>query len=197
MHEETPSASSPPSGKRRNRVIAIQVAPGADLPPLEREAVHAAVRDQSHKPGGLIEVLHAVQALLGCVPPRTVPLIAFELNLTRAEVHGVISFYHDFREQPPGQRVVKLCRAEACQAVGARALETHLREQLGITDPTRVFHSFRHSWEDAADAADMQQSHRRVLAGRSANGDSQAAYGAGPALPALLESLSKIDPAAG
>ncbi|SFI98787.1 site-specific integrase [Albimonas pacifica] len=72
-----------------------------------------------------------------------------------------------------------------------------LREQLGITDPTLVFHSFRHAWEDAADAANMQQSHRRVLAGRSANGDSQAAYGAGPALPALLESLSKIDPAAG
>ena len=72
-----------------------------------------------------------------------------------------------------------------------------LREQLGITDPTLMFHSFCHAWEDAADAANMQQSHRRVLAGRSASGDSQAAYGAGPTLPALLESLSKIDPAAG
>ncbi|WP_084154627.1 formate dehydrogenase subunit gamma [Polycyclovorans algicola] len=132
MLEETYSGTPPRSGKRRDRVIAIQVAPGADLPPLEREAVHTAVREQGPKPGGLIEVLHAVQARLGCVPPRTVPLIAYGLNLTRAEVHGVISFYHDFREQPPGQRVVKLCRAEACQAVGARALETHLREQLGI-----------------------------------------------------------------
>lgn len=132
MLEETYSEGAARSGKRRDRVIAIQVAPGADMPVVEREAVHAAVREQGHKPGGLIEVLRAVQARLGCVPPRTVPLMAYELNLTRAEVHGVISFYHDFREQPPGQRVVKLCRAEACQAVGARALEAHLRAQLGI-----------------------------------------------------------------
>ena len=72
-----------------------------------------------------------------------------------------------------------------------------LRAKLGIADKTLVFHSFRHAWEDAADAANMQQSHRRVLAGRSANGDSQAGYGAGPAMSALLESLSKIGPAAG
>ena len=82
--------------------------------------------------GATLVILHALQEAFGYVPEPAIPMVAEALNLSRAEVHGVISFYHDFREQPPGQRVVKLCRAEACQAVGARALETHLREQLGI-----------------------------------------------------------------
>ena len=60
------------------------------------------------------------------------PLIAHELNLSRAEVHGVISFYHHFRTQPPGRHVVQICRAEACQALGARALEAHAKKSLGI-----------------------------------------------------------------
>lgn len=83
-------------------------------------------------PGALLPILHGIQDALRYVPPRAVPLIANALNLSRAEVHGVISFYPDFRTTPPGRHVLKLCRAEACQAVGSRALERHVCAQLGI-----------------------------------------------------------------
>lgn len=83
-------------------------------------------------PGALLPILHAVQDAFGHVPPACVPLIANALNLSRAEVHGVISFYHDFRSTPPGRHVLKLCRAEACQAMGARELEAQLVSRLGI-----------------------------------------------------------------
>jgi formate dehydrogenase subunit gamma len=80
----------------------------------------------------LIPVLHAVQAKIGFVPREAVPMIARELNLSIAEVHGVVSFYHYFRQQPSGRHVVHLCRAEACQAVGAAAVEAHAKRTLGI-----------------------------------------------------------------
>ena len=80
----------------------------------------------------LIEILHDVQRTLGFVPDGAVPLIAGELNLSRADVHGVLTFYHHFRSTPPGRRVVRLCRAEACQAMNGRALEAHFRQRLGI-----------------------------------------------------------------
>ena len=80
----------------------------------------------------LLPILHAIQNLLGYVPPGSVPLIANALNLSRAEVHGVISFYHHFRSTAPGRHVLRLCRAEACQAMGARAIESHVRSRLGI-----------------------------------------------------------------
>jgi formate dehydrogenase subunit gamma len=73
-----------------------------------------------------------VQDVLGYVPPESLVLIAKELNLTRAEVHGVVTFYHHFRSTPPARTVVQICRAEACQALGARALEAHARKTLGI-----------------------------------------------------------------
>src|SRR4051794_27321571 len=82
--------------------------------------------------GALLPVLHAIQAAFGCVPTEAVPVIAEVLNLTRAEVHGVVSFYHDFRETPPGRRTVRLCRAEACQAMGGAALATALLQRLGV-----------------------------------------------------------------
>lgn len=82
--------------------------------------------------GPLLPILHAVQAEYGCVPQAAVPVIALGLNLSRAEVHGVVSFYHDFREQPAGRHVVKLCRAEACQAMGANTLADHARARLGV-----------------------------------------------------------------
>jgi len=72
--------------------------------------------------GALLPVLHDVQAALGCVPDEAVPVIARALNLSRAEVHGVVTFYHDFRETPAGTRHVKICRGEACQAMGSEAL---------------------------------------------------------------------------
>jgi formate dehydrogenase subunit gamma len=82
--------------------------------------------------GALLPVLHALQAAFGCVPKEAVPVIAEVLNLTRAEVHGVISFYHDFRETPPGRRTVRLCRAEACQSMGGAALAEGLLQRLGV-----------------------------------------------------------------
>ncbi|MFN4128517.1 MAG: formate dehydrogenase subunit gamma [Paracoccaceae bacterium] len=82
--------------------------------------------------GPLLPILHAIQARFGHVPPSALPLIAEALNITKAEVHGVVSFYHDFREVPAGRHVVKICRAEACQAMGANALATETLAQLGI-----------------------------------------------------------------
>jgi formate dehydrogenase subunit gamma len=82
--------------------------------------------------GPLIPILHAVQDELGFVPHDAVPLIARELNLSIAEVHGVVTFYHYFRTDPGGRHVVHLCRAEACQSVGAAAVEAHAKRSLGV-----------------------------------------------------------------
>ncbi|HEV2270158.1 MAG TPA: formate dehydrogenase subunit gamma [Steroidobacteraceae bacterium] len=88
--------------------------------------------DLKGRPGPLIEVLHAIQAELGYVPPAAVPVVAAELNLSRAEVHGVVSFYHFFRGTRPGAHTVNVCRAESCQAVGGEALAAHARRRLGV-----------------------------------------------------------------
>src|ERR1700688_494428 len=112
--------------------IPVRAAPGADLPQAEREAVLEAGRANAQLQGALLPVLHAIQERLGWVPPRTVPLVAFELNLSRADVHGVLTFYHYFRQTKPGRKVIYLCRAEACQAVGAVALEAHAKRVLGV-----------------------------------------------------------------
>ena len=82
--------------------------------------------------GSLLPILHAVQGAWGYVPQEVVPIIALDLNISRAEVHGVISFYHDFHEEPAGRHVVKLCRAEACQAMGADRVASHAQRALGI-----------------------------------------------------------------
>lgn len=82
--------------------------------------------------GALLPVLHAVQAYFGYIPEDTVPEIADVLNLSRAEVHGVISFYHFFRSTPSGKYHIQLCRAEACQAMGSTSLESHVKSSLNI-----------------------------------------------------------------
>ncbi len=92
----------------------------------------AAVERHRSRPGALLPILHEIQGALGHVPPDAVPEIAHGLNLSRAEVHGVVTFYHDFRNAPPGRHVVRVCRAESCQAVGADALATHLEQTLGV-----------------------------------------------------------------
>ena len=89
----------------------------------------AALKD---KPGALLPILHAVQDKLGYVPSESVPAIAKALNLSRAEVHGVISFYHYFRDTAPGKQTIHLCRAESCQAMGGKKLEVHVKSTLGI-----------------------------------------------------------------
>lgn len=83
-------------------------------------------------PGGLLPILRAIQDEVGYIPPEAVPVIADGLNLSRAEVHGVISFYHDFRSEPAGRHVVHVCRAESCQSLGAEALLAHACERLGV-----------------------------------------------------------------
>lgn len=90
------------------------------------------VEQHRYLPGALLPMLHAIQDEFGHVPDSAVPVIAQGLNLSRAEVHGVITFYHHFRQHPPGRHVVQVCRAEACQAVGAVALEAHVKKCLGI-----------------------------------------------------------------
>jgi formate dehydrogenase subunit gamma len=82
--------------------------------------------------GALLPILHAIQDELGHVPAEAVEIVAKVLNLSRAEVHGVVTFYHFFRTDPPGKRTLYLCRAEACQSMGARALEKYALDKLGI-----------------------------------------------------------------
>ena len=77
-------------------------------------------------------ILHALQQEFGFVPEEVVSLVATALNLSRAEVHGIVSFYHDFRRAPPGRHVLRLCRAEACQSMGADALAAEAQERLGV-----------------------------------------------------------------
>jgi formate dehydrogenase subunit gamma len=83
--------------------------------------------------GALLPILHAVQDKLGFIPSSSVPLLSRRLNLSRAEIHGVISFYHDFRTEPGGTHSVQICRAEACQAMGSRQLEAHAKLSLGVS----------------------------------------------------------------
>jgi len=97
-----------------------------------RRCVSATLARFATEPGPLLEILHAVQNELGHVPADAVPLIAAGLNLSRAEVHGVLSFYHHFRKHSPGRYVVQLCRAEACQSMKARELEDFARRRLGV-----------------------------------------------------------------
>ena len=97
--------------------------PGAVEEILVRHALRA---------GALLPILHDLQEALGCVPDAAVPLIAEALNLSRAEVHGTISFYHDFRNAPAGAHTLRLCRAEACQAAGGDAVAAHAEQALGV-----------------------------------------------------------------
>ncbi|MDG1707828.1 MAG: NAD(P)H-dependent oxidoreductase subunit E [Emcibacteraceae bacterium] len=83
-------------------------------------------------PGGLLECLHGLQGVYGYVPKETIDLMADGFNLSRAEVHGVISYYHDFTKSPRGKKIVRICQAEACQAMGSRELSARVEELLGI-----------------------------------------------------------------
>ena len=96
-------------------------------PDYDKQAAHAVIATHAAARGALLPMLHALQRSLGFVPDDLVPDIAQALNVSRADVHGVITFYHDFRHQPAGRHVVKLCRAEACQSVGAVAVAEHAR----------------------------------------------------------------------
>jgi formate dehydrogenase subunit gamma len=118
--------------KESRRVIPIKLERPSSLSKEEQAAVLRACADGKDKPGALLPILHTVQDAIGFVPADAVSLIAQELNLSRAEVHGVVTFYHYFRTQRGGNHVVHLCRAEACQSVGAAALERHAKRSLGV-----------------------------------------------------------------
>lgn len=96
------------------------------------ERTLAIVSELKNLEGPLLPILHAIQHEYGHVPQAALPLIARELNLSRAEVHGVVTFYHEFREHPAGQHVVRLCRAEACQSRGGREIADHARKLLDL-----------------------------------------------------------------
>src|SRR5229473_3752238 len=98
----------------------------------DRGRVEAIAHSLKDEPGALMPILRQIQDELGWVPRDAVPLIARILNLSRAEVHGVVSFYHDFRHTPPGRTVVKVCRAESCQAIGGVALAEHIKRRLKL-----------------------------------------------------------------
>lgn len=118
--------------KDPRRVIPIKVERPSSLTQEEQTAVRQACADGADQPGALLPILHAVQDAIGFVPAEAVSLIASELNLSRAEVHGVVTFYHYFRTQRGGRHVLHLCRAEACQSLGAVALERHAKRSLGV-----------------------------------------------------------------
>ena len=94
--------------------------------------VEEILRAHKSMEGSLLPILHAIQAEFGYVPQVALPIIAKDLNLSKAEVHGVMTFYHDFREHPAGKHVVKLCRAESCQSMGADRVAAHAQKSLGI-----------------------------------------------------------------
>ncbi len=100
--------------------------------PNTTQAVQEVIAALKDKPGALLPILHGIQAALGYIPADSVPVIAKALNLSRAEVHGVVSFYHYFRDTPPGKHTIYLCRAESCQAMGSAELEVHAKHKLGI-----------------------------------------------------------------
>jgi formate dehydrogenase subunit gamma len=104
-------------------------------PTLSREqaqALEQALAEHRARPGALLPVLHAIQDRLGFIPPACLSLIAETLNLSRADVHGVLTFYHDFRTAAPGRHVIQLCRAESCQAMGSDRLESTVKAHLKI-----------------------------------------------------------------
>jgi formate dehydrogenase subunit gamma len=104
----------------------------AGFEPWSRERGAVIIARESVREGATLPILHALQAAFGYVHAEAIPMIAETLNLTRAEVYGVKSFYHDFRDAPPGRHVLRLCRAEACQSLGAEALAAHVQQRLGV-----------------------------------------------------------------
>lgn len=101
-------------------------------PAWDREAADRIIARHAGAQGPLLPMLHEIQHSFGCVPDEAVPMIAEALNLSRAEVHGVVTFYHDYHRAPQGRHVVRLCQAEACQAMGSRDLARHLENRLGV-----------------------------------------------------------------
>lgn len=97
-----------------------------------REEIDRAIAQYQSQPGPLLQVLHAVQQRLRYIPEAAIPIIASALNLSRAEVHGVVTFYHHFRRHPPGKHVIQICQAESCKAMRGDELNAHAQQRLKI-----------------------------------------------------------------
>ena len=98
----------------------------------DADRAQARIRELEHLPGALLPILHALQEEFGYIDPAATSLVAEALNISDAEVHGVISFYHDFRREPPGRHVLRICRAESCQSMGCEKLVEHVEQRAGI-----------------------------------------------------------------
>lgn len=114
------------SAKHQGKLSAAQA-------PWDKEIAQSCIREHLNREGPLLPILHALRDEFGYIDEAAEPLIAEALNITRAEVHGVVTFYHDFRREPAGRHVLKLCRAEACQAAGGDPLAAHAKSRLGLT----------------------------------------------------------------
>jgi formate dehydrogenase subunit gamma len=123
--EETPNMA-----KKAAKSNGSSEAPPAAPTPAEVAALAVCAR-HGNKPDELLEIFHELQHQLGYVPEATLPIIAKALNRSRAEIYGVLTFYHEFRRHPAGKHVVKICRAEACQSMGTEALCDHAERSLG------------------------------------------------------------------
>lgn len=113
--------------------MAARAAPTGAGPGFDPQRAREIIAGHAGMAGATLPILHALQAEFGWVPQEALPLVADALNLTRAEVFGVVSFYHDFLQHPPARHTLKLCRAEACQSVGGAALAVHAQARLGIS----------------------------------------------------------------
>jgi formate dehydrogenase subunit gamma len=100
--------------------------------PWNEHRARAVIAEFARTEGASLPILHALQATFGCVPLEAEPLVAATLNISRAEVHGIVTFYHEFRRTVPGRHVLHVCRAEACQAVGADAVGAHMKAALAV-----------------------------------------------------------------
>ncbi len=96
------------------------------------ERAHELIEELQNLPGALLPILHALHEDFGYIDEGAVSMVARALNISQAEVHGTISFYHDFRHSPPGEHVLKICRAEACQSMGCDQLIRHVEGRLGV-----------------------------------------------------------------
>jgi formate dehydrogenase subunit gamma len=104
----------------------------AAFEPWAKDRGAAVIAREATREGATLPILHALMEVFGHIHAEAIPMIAETLNLTRAEVYGVVSFYHDFRRELPGRHVLRLCRAEACQSLGGDAVASHVRQRLGV-----------------------------------------------------------------
>jgi formate dehydrogenase subunit gamma len=104
----------------------------ADYEPWNEDRAKSIIASHDGEEGATLPILHDLQSAFGYVPTEAVPMVALARNLTRAEVHGIVTFYHEFRRHKPGRHILHLCRAEACQALGCDAVAEHVRSRLNI-----------------------------------------------------------------